>query len=174
MNKLMYIWIILLCAINAQAQNYLSRLDKCEKEIYKIEYEKLYGELKKHIYIHCFINGDTIFNIQATSVEDDTLKLRHLTLVDKKNNVEWFYIWSKYYDMYFLSSISKIEKHRNKGITKIYELFREDPRSVRSYSDYTQNPEFEEYYNIGEKIIDTEIILTFPKLFKEIQGVKEE
>ena len=86
----------------------------------------------------------------------------------------WYDKTKQYYDKYFFSTIDKIEKNWSLGISKTYKLYRTDPKSVFRYTDHTQNPEFEEYYNIGEKIIDTEIILTFPKLFKEIQGVKEE
>ena len=174
MNKTIYIWIILSCSLKSHAQDYLVQMKKCNKEIYKIEYEKIYGEISKCMYINFSLNEDTLYSIKAESVKDDTLKLKYLTSIDKKNEVEWFYIWSKYYDTYFLSSLNKTDRDWSKGISKIYELFREDPKSIRRFSDYTQTPEFEEYYNIGEKEIDTEIILTFPKFFKEIQGVNEE
>lgn len=154
------------------SQHYLEGFPKSDKIINKTECIELHGGLEKHIYIDCILNGDTIFNIKAMSVLGDTLKLGYLDLFDNVNDNEWFYSWEKYYKIYFLSKIRKIEKDWNKGFSEAFKLYREDSKSVRRFSDYKQTPKFEEYYNIGEKIIDTDIILTFPKFFKEIQGVK--
>jgi len=158
----------------AYTQGYLNCFNDCDKIISNIDYIELYGEIEKHIYINCVLGGDTIFDIKAMSILGDTLRLAYFDLYDRINDVGWLYSWGKYYDTYFLSSLNKVDKNWNKGISKIYKLYREDQKSIYRFSDYTQTPEFDEYYNFGEKTIDTDIILTFPKFFKEIQGVKED
>ena len=174
MNRTICLWVILSCFFKLNAQDYLVQVEKCDVKLYKIEYEKLYGEISKIMYLNFLLNEDTLYSIKAESVKDDTLKLKYLTLIDRRNGDEWFYSWSKFYDIYFLSSLNKTDKDWDKGISKIYNLYREDQKSIYRFSDYTQTPKFEEYYNFGEKTIDTDIILTFPKFFKEIQGVKED
>jgi len=164
--------LIVIYTHKVYSQDYISQFQKCEKKIYKIEYEDVFGESKKHIYIHCFYKKDTLYNVKATSVENDTLRLDYLLLIDLKSEDRWFYSWERYYNTYFLSSIS-IKKKQDSGISNIYKIFRENPKSVYRFSDYTKTPVFEEYYNVGERIIDTDIILTFPKFFKKIQGVMD-
>ena len=172
MKKRAFICIVsILYLINLQAQDYLNKFYESEIVIDETECEMLYGEVQKHISLYCAISGDTIYKIKSSSVLGDTLQLQRLSLTLCNKSVEWYYVWRKYYKTWYLGDLDYID---NRGIVKTFILFREDPKSVRRYSDYTQTPEFEEYYNIGEKTIDTDIILTFPKFFREIQGVKEE
>jgi len=172
MKKIIIALFLFLWIIEAFGQEELNGFNELDK---KIVYDSTYYDsyifenyLRK-VKVNVYSNNELKFTLKMESKgSDSTYILGETIVVNHKQNTRKTYTWDPYYGTYFIGKI--LIENKNRDWIKTYINYVDG--SVKTVTDYTEEPATKKRFIRSEYRRDLSIVKTFPEYFKKLYREK--